>query len=156
MSRRRAAEKRKILPDPKYKDLVVAKFTNSLMLDGKKSVAENIIYGAFDLIEKKAGQDPLKTFLEAIENVKPGVEVRSRRVGGATYQIPIEVRSERRQALAIRWIVDLARKRSEDTMTERLSGELLDASNNRGAAVKKREDTHKMAEANKAFSHYRW
>ena len=156
MSRRRAAEKRKILPDPKYKDLVVAKFTNSLMLDGKKSVAENIIYGAFDLIEKKAGQDPLKTFLEAIENVKPGVEVRSRRVGGATYQIPIEVRSERRQALAIRWIVELARQRSEDTMTERLSGELLDASNNRGAAVKKREDTHKMAEANKAFSHYRW
>jgi len=156
MSRRRAAEKRKILPDPKYKDLVVAKFTNSLMLDGKKSVAEGIIYGAFDLIEKKAGQDPLKTFLEAIENVKPGVEVRSRRVGGATYQIPIEVRSERRQALAIRWIVDLARQRSEDTMTERLSGELLDASNNRGAAVKKREDTHKMAEANKAFSHYRW
>ena len=156
MSRRRAAEKRKILPDPKYKDLVVAKFTNSLMLAGKKSVAESIIYGAFDLIEKKAGQDPLKTFLEAIENVKPGVEVRSRRVGGATYQIPIEVRSERRQALAIRWIVDLARQRSEDTMTERLSGELLDASNNRGAAVKKREDTHKMAEANKAFSHYRW
>jgi small subunit ribosomal protein S7 len=156
MSRRRAAEKRKILPDPKYKDLVVAKFTNSLMVDGKKSVAERIIYGAFDMIEKKAGQDPLKTFLEAIENVKPGVEVRSRRVGGATYQIPIEVRSERRQALAIRWIVDLARQRSEDTMTERLSGELLDASNNRGAAVKKREDTHKMAEANKAFSHYRW
>ena len=156
MSRRRAAEKRKILPDPKYKDLMVAKFTNSLMLDGKKSVAERIIYGAFDLIEKKAGQDPLKTFLEAIENVKPGVEVRSRRVGGATYQIPIEVRSERRQALAIRWIVDLARQRSEDTMTERLSGALLDASNNRGAAVKKREDTHKTAEANKAFSHYRW
>ena len=156
MSRRRAAEKRKILPDPKYKDLVVAKFTNSLMLDGKKSMAESIIYDAFDLIEKKAGQDPLKTFLEAIENVKPGVEVRSRRVGGATYQIPIEVRSERRQALAIRWIVDLARQRSEDTMTERLSGELLDASNNRGAAVKKREDSHKMAEANKAFSHYRW
>ena len=156
MSRRRTAEKRKILPDPKYKDLVVAKFTNSLMLDGKKSVAESIIYDAFDLIEKKAGQDPLKTFLEAIENVKPGVEVRSRRVGGATYQIPIEVRSERRQALAIRWIVDLARQRSEDTMTERLSGEVLDASNNRGAAVKKREDTHKMAEANKAFSHYRW
>ena len=156
MSRRRAAEKRKILPDPKYKDLVVAKFTNSLMLDGKKSVAERIIFGAFDLIEKKAGQDPLKTFLEAIENVKPGGEVRSRRVGGATYQIPIEVRSARRQALALRWIVDLARQRSEDTMTERLSGELLDASNNRGAAVKKREDTHKMAEANKAFSHYRW
>ena len=156
MSRRRAAEKREILPDPKYKDLVVAKFTNSLMLDGKKSVAEKIIYGAFDIIEKKSGQDPLKTFLEAIENVKPSAEVRSRRVGGATYQVPVEVRSARRQALAIRWIVDLARKRSEDTMTERLSGELLDAANNRGAAVKKREDTHKMAEANKAFSHYRW
>ncbi|NQU61935.1 MAG: 30S ribosomal protein S7 [Rhodospirillales bacterium] len=156
MSRRRAAEKRKILPDPKYKDLVVAKFTNSLMYDGKKSAAEKIIYGAFDLIETKAGQDPLKTFHEAIENVKPSVEVRSRRVGGATYQVPVEVRNFRRQALAIRWIVDLARKRSEDTMTERLSGELLDASNNRGAAVKKREDTHKMAEANKAFSHYRW
>ena len=156
MSRRRAAEKRQILPDPKYKDLVVAKFTNSLMLQGKKSVAERIIYGAFELIEKKAGQDPLKTFHEAIENVKPSVEVRSRRVGGATYQIPIEVRTLRRQALAIRWIVDLARKRSENTMTERLSGELLDAANNRGTAVKKREDTHKMAEANKAFSHYRW
>ena len=156
MSRRRAAEKRKILPDPKYKDLVVAKFTNSLILDGKKSVAESIIYGAFDLLEKKTGQDPLNTFLEAIENVKPGVEVRSRRVGGATYQLPIEVRSARRPALAIRWIVDLARQRSEDTMTERLSGELLDASNNRGAAVKKREDPHKMADANKAFSHYRW
>jgi len=156
MSRRRAAEKREILPDPKYKDLIVAKFTNSLMLDGKKSVAERIIYGAFDLIERKSGQEPLKTFHEAIENVKPSVEVRSRRVGGATYQIPIEVRFLRRQALAIRWIVELARKRSEVTMTERLSGELLDAANNRGAAVKKREDTHKMAEANKAFSHYRW
>ncbi len=156
MSRRRAAEKRQILPDPKYKDLVVAKFTNSLMLDGKKSAAEKIIYGAFDIIEKKSGQDPLKTFLEAIENVKPSAEVRSRRVGGATYQVPVEVRSGRRQALAIRWLVELSRKRSEDTMTERLSGELLDAANNRGAAVKKREDTHKMAEANKAFSHYRW
>ena len=156
MSRRRAAEKREILPDPKYKDLIVAKFTNSLMLDGKKSVAERIIYGAFDLIESKSGQDSLKTFHEAIENVKPSVEVRSRRVGGATCQIPIEVRFLRRQALAIRWIVELARKRSEVTMTERLSGELLDAANNRGAAVKKREDTHKMAEANKAFSHYRW
>jgi len=156
MSRRRAAEKREILPDPKYKDLIVAKFANSLMLDGKKSVAERIIYGAFDLIESKSDQEPLKTFHEAIENVKPSVEVRSRRVGGATYQIPIEVRFLRRQALAIRWIVELARKRSEVTMTERLSGELLDAANNRGAAVKKREDTHKMAEANKAFSHYRW
>ena len=156
MSRRRAAEKRKILPDPKYKDLVVAKFTNSLMLDGKKSTAERIIYGAFDQMEKKSGQDPVKTFHEAIENVKPSVEVRSRRVGGATYQIPVEVRNIRRQALAIRWIVDLARKRSENTMVERLSGELLDAANNRGSAVKKREDAHKMAEANKAFSHYRW
>ena len=156
MSRRRAAEKREILPDPKYKDLVLAKFTNSLMFDGKKSVAEKIIYSAFDIIEKKAGKDPLKIFHEAIENVRPSVEVRSRRVGGATYQVPIEVRAARRQALAIRWIVELARKRSENTMTERLSGELLDAANNRGAAVKKREDTHKMAEANKAFSHYRW
>ena len=156
MSRRRAAEKREILPDPKYKDLVLAKFTNSLMFDGKKSVAEKIIYSAFDIIEKKAGKDPLKIFHEAIENVRPSVEVRSRRVGGATYQVPIEVRAGRRQALAIRWIVELARKRSENTMTERLSGELLDAANNRGAAVKKREDTHKMAEANKAFSHYRW
>ena len=156
MSRRRAAEKRQILPDPKYKDLVIAKFTNSLMLDGKKSAAERIIYGAFDQIEKKSGQDPVKTFHEAIENVKPSVEVRSRRVGGATYQIPVEVRTIRRQALAIRWIVDLARKRSENTMVERLSGELMDAANNRGTAVKKREDTHKMAEANKAFSHYRW
>ena len=156
MSRRRAAEKREILPDPKYKDLVLAKFTNSLMFDGKKSVAEKIIYSAFDIIEKKAGQEPLKIFHEAIENVRPSVEVRSRRVGGATYQVPIEVRAARRQALAIRWIVELARKRSENTMTERLSGELLDAANNRGAAVKKREDTHKMAEANKAFSHYRW
>ncbi|MBT3764490.1 MAG: 30S ribosomal protein S7 [Rhodospirillaceae bacterium] len=156
MSRRHAAEKRKIIPDPKFGDLVVSKFTNCLMLDGKKSVAEGILYGAFDIIEKKAGTDPLKAFHEAIDNVKPAIEVRSRRVGGATYQVPVEVRSLRRQALAIRWIVDLARKRSENTMTERLSGELLDAANNRGAAVKKREDTHKMAEANKAFAHYRW
>jgi small subunit ribosomal protein S7 len=156
MSRRHAAEKREILPDPKYGDLVVTKFTNGLMLDGKKSAAEKIIYGAFDIIEKKTGQDPLKVFHEAIENVKPAVEVRSRRVGGATYQVPVEVRASRRQTLAIRWLVDLCRKRSENTMTERLSGELLDAANNRGAAVKKREDTHRMAEANKAFSHYRW
>ena len=156
MSRRHAAEKREVLPDPKYGDLVVTKFTNGLMLDGKKSAAEKIVYGAFDIIEKKASQDPLKVFHEAIENVKPSVEVRSRRVGGATYQVPVEVRSSRRQTLAIRWIVDLSRKRSENTMTERLSGELLDAFNNRGAAVKKREDTHRMAEANKAFSHYRW
>jgi len=156
MSRRHSADKRQILPDPKYKDLVIAKFTNGLMLDGKKSAAERIIYGAMDVIEGKTGNDPLKVFHEAIDNVKPAVEVRSRRVGGATYQVPVEVRSERRQALAIRWIIDLARKRSENTMVDRLSGELLDAANNRGAAVKKREDTHKMAEANKALSHYRW
>jgi small subunit ribosomal protein S7 len=156
MSRRHAAEKRDVLPDPKYGDLVVTKFTNGLMLDGKKSAAEKIVYGAFDIIEQKTGQDPLKVFHEAIDNVKPAVEVRSRRVGGATYQVPIEVRNVRRQTLAIRWIVDLSRKRSENTMTERLSGELLDAANNRGTAVKKREDTHRMAEANKAFSHYRW
>ena len=156
MSRRHAAEKRKILPDPKFKDLVVAKFMNCLMLDGKKSAAERIVYGAFEIIESKAGGDPLAVFHEAIANVKPSVEVRSRRVGGATYQIPVEVRNDRRQALAIRWVVEYARKRSENTMTERLSGELLDASNNRGASVKKREDTHRMAEANKAFSHYRW
>jgi len=156
MSRRHAAEKREILPDPKYGDLVISKFTNSLMLDGKKSIAEKIIYGALEILEKKTGQDPVKAFREAIDNVKPSVEVRSRRVGGATYQVPVEVRNDRRQALAIRWIVELSRKRSENTMTERLSAELIDAANNRGAAVKKREDTHKMAEANKAFSHYRW
>ncbi len=156
MSRRHAAEKREVLPDPKFGDVVLTKFTNSLMLKGKKSVAERIVYDAFDIMEKKTGQDPLKLFREAIDNVKPAVEVRSRRVGGATYQVPIEVRHDRRQALAIRWIVELSRKRSENTMTERLSGELMDAANNRGAAVKKREDTHRMAEANKAFSHYRW
>ena len=156
MSRRRAAEKRDILPDPKFGDVVVTKFMNGLMLDGKKSAAEQIMYGAFDIIEQKTKQDPLKVFHEAIDNVKPAVEVRSRRVGGATYQVPIEVRHDRQQALAIRWLVDIARKRSENTMMERLSGELLDAANNRGSAVKKREDTHRMAEANKAFSHYRW
>jgi len=156
MSRRHAAEKREILPDAKFGDLVVTKFMNSLMLDGKKSAAEGIVYGAFDLMESKAKSDPLAMFHEAIDNVKPSVEVRSRRVGGATYQVPVEVRASRRQALAIRWIVEMTRKRSENTMVERLSGELLDAAQNRGAAVKKREDTHKMAEANKAFSHYRW
>ncbi len=156
MSRRHRAEKREILPDPKFGDLVLSKFTNSLMYDGKKSAAEQIVYGAMDLIEKKTSNDPLKVFHEALDNVKPSIEVRSRRVGGATYQVPVEVRSDRRQALAIRWLIDHARKRSENTMTERLSGELLDAANNRGAAVKKREDTHRMAEANKAFSHYRW
>tara|TARA_R110000796_G_scaffold191342_1_gene307979 strand:+ start:237 stop:707 length:471 start_codon:yes stop_codon:yes gene_type:complete len=156
MSRRHRAEKREILPDPKFGDLVLSKFTNSLMYHGKKSAAEQIVYGAMDLIEKKTSNDPLKVFHEALDNVKPSIEVRSRRVGGATYQVPVEVRTDRRQALAIRWLIDHARKRSENTMTERLSGELLDAANNRGAAVKKREDTHRMAEANKAFSHYRW
>jgi len=156
MSRRHAAEKREVLPDAKFKDLVLTKFMNSLMKDGKKSAAERIVYGAFDIIQGKGGSDPLAVFHEAIDNVKPTLEVRSRRVGGATYQVPVEVRPDRRQALAIRWLVDNARKRSENTMMERLSGELMDASNNRGASVKKREDTHKMAEANKAFSHYRW
>jgi len=156
MSRRHAAEKRQVLPDAKFKDLVVTKFMNALMKDGKKSAAERIVYGAFDLMLSKGAQDPVQTFHEALTNVKPMVEVRSRRVGGATYQVPVEVRAERRQALAIRWLVEMSRKRSENTMVERLSSELLDAANNRGAAVKKREDTHRMAEANKAFSHYRW
>jgi small subunit ribosomal protein S7 len=156
MSRRRAAEKREILPDPKFGDLVVSKFMNTLMLNGKKSTAEGILYGAFEQIEGKGGNDPLTVFHEALDNIKPTVEVRSRRVGGATYQVPVEVRNDRRQALAIRWLITSARARSENTMTERLSGEILDASNNRGAAVKKREDTHRMAEANKAFAHYRW
>ncbi len=156
MSRRRAAVKREILADPKYGDVVVSKFMNSLMYAGKKSVTERILYGAFDAIEARTGQDPVKVFHEALENVKPLIEVRSRRVGGATYQVPIEVRIDRRQALAIRWIIGISRKRSEHTMTERLAAELLDAANNRGNAVKKREDTHRMAEANKAFSHYRW
>ena len=156
MSRRRAAAKREFLPDPKFGDLILSKFTNSLMYDGKKSVAEKTLYGALDIIKKKASQDPLKVFHDAIENVKPSVEVRSRRVGGATYQVPVEVRSVRRQALAIRWLIEIARGRSENTMMERLSAEILDAANNRGNAVKKREDTHRMAEANKAFAHYRW
>lgn len=156
MSRRHAAEKRQVLPDAKFKDLVVTKFMNALMKDGKKSAAERIVYGAFDIMQAKSGQEPIKMFHEAIDNVKPSVEVRSRRVGGATYQVPVEVRAERRRALAIRWLVETSRKRSENTMIERLSAELLDAANNRGAAVKKREDTHRMAEANKAFSHYRW
>ena len=156
MSRRHAAEKREVLPDAKFGDVVVTKFMNCLMLDGKKSVAEAIVYGALDKIEKKTGQDALAVFHAALDNVKPSLEVRSRRVGGATYQVPVEVRTERRQALAIRWLIDHSRKRGETTMIDRLSGELLDASSNRGAAVKKREDTHRMAEANKAFSHYRW
>ena len=156
MSRRRRAEKRDILPDAKYGDLAVSKFMNNIMLDGKKSVAEGIVYGAFDLIEKRASSDPVKLFHEAIENVRPHIEVRSRRVGGATYQVPIEVRPVRALALAFRWIISMARDRSENTMTERLSGELMDAANGRGGAVKKREDTHRMADANRAFSHYRW
>ena len=156
MSRRRAAVKREIQPDPKYGDVVVSKFMNSLMTAGHKSVAENILYGAFDLIERRSGGDPIKIFHAAIENGRPTTEVRSRRVGGATYQIPIEVRTGRRQALAIRWIIAVCRKRGENTMVERFAGELMDAANGRGASVKKREDTHRMAEANKAFSHYRW
>ena len=156
MSRRRAAEKRKILPDAKYGDLVLAKFINCLMLQGKRSTAEKIVYSALDTLGNRSGGDAVKTFHDALENVKPSVEVRSRRVGGATYQVPVEVRNDRRQALAIRWVIETARARSEATMTDRLSNELLDAANNRGNAVKKREDTHRMAEANKAFSHYRW
>ena len=156
MSRRHRAEKREINPDPKFGDLVLSKFMNSIMLDGKKSVAERIVYGALDQVEEKARAEALPTFHQALENIAPQVEVRSRRVGGATYQVPVEVRTERRQALAIRWLIAAARKRNETTMIERLSGELMDAANNRGAAVKKREDTHKMAEANRAFSHYRW
>ena len=156
MSRRRAAEKREVLPDAKYGDLVLSRFMNGLMLDGKKSTAEKIVYGAFDLIERRTSQNPVSVFHSALDNVKPEVEVRSRRVGGATYQVPVEVRSERAQALAIRWLIENSRNRSENTMMERLSGELLDAADNKGSAVKKREDTHRMAEANKAFSHYRW
>jgi small subunit ribosomal protein S7 len=156
MSRRHRAERREVNPDPKYNDLVVSKFMNSIMKQGKKSVAERIVYGALDAMQRKAKSNPIQLFHQALENVMPAVEVRSRRVGGATYQVPVEVRSERRQALAIRWLIAAARSRNENTMQERLSGELLDAANNRGTAVKKREDTHKMAEANRAFSHYRW
>jgi small subunit ribosomal protein S7 len=156
MSRRHRAEKREVIPDPKYGDLVLTKFMNSLMYEGKKSVAEHIVYGALTRIEQRAKRDALQLFHEALDNVKPAIEVRSRRVGGATYQVPVEVRTDRRQALAIRWIITAARGRNENTMEERLSGELLDAANNRGTAVKKREDTHRMAEANRAFSHYRW
>jgi small subunit ribosomal protein S7 len=156
MSRRHSAEKREVLPDAKYGDVVLTKFMNCLMFDGKKSAAEQIVYGALETIERKTKSDPLKVFRDALDNVKPAIEVRSRRVGGATYQVPVEVRPDRRQALAIRWIIDTARSRSEKTMEDRLSAELLDAANNRGTAVKKREDTHRMAEANKAFSHYRW
>ncbi len=156
MSRRHRAEKREVIPDPKFGDLVVTKFMNSLMKDGKKSAAEGIVYGAFDIVEAKTKQDPITVFHGALDNIRPAVEVRSRRVGGATYQVPVEVRADRQQALAIRWLIDSARKRGENTMRERLSGELMDAMNGRGQAVKKREDTHRMADANRAFSHYRW
>jgi small subunit ribosomal protein S7 len=156
MSRRHRAEKREIIPDAKYGDVVLTKFMNSIMYEGKKSVAEAIVYGAFDAIEGKLRSDPLAIFKSALENVAPAIEVRSRRVGGATYQVPVEVRPDRRQALAIRWIITAARGRNDKTMIDRLSGELMDAANNRGNAVKKREDTHRMAEANRAFSHYRW
>ena len=156
MSRRHAAEKREILPDAKYGDRVLTKFMNNLMLDGKKSIAEGIVYSALGRVEERLKREPIQAFHEAMDNVKPSVEVRSRRVGGATYQVPVEVRAERREALAIRWLIAAARKRNEHTMEERLAGELTDAVNNRGTAVKKREDTHKMADANRAFSHYRW
>ncbi len=156
MARRRRPEKREILPDPRFGDQVLSKFMNSVMEDGKKSVAEGIVYGALETVEARARKEPLQVFHDALTNIAPGIEVRSRRVGGATYQVPVEVRPERAQALAIRWLITAARARSEQTMAARLSGELLDASNNRGNAVKKREDTHRMAEANRAFSHYRW
>ena len=156
MSRRRKAEKRPVNPDPKFHDQTVSKFMNYVMLDGKKSAAEKIVYGAFDRVEEKLKRPPLELFREALDNVTPSVEVRSRRVGGATYQVPVEVRPERREALAIRWLISASRNRNENTMEERLAGELLDAVQSRGTAVKKREDTHKMADANKAFSHYRW
>jgi small subunit ribosomal protein S7 len=156
MPRRRVVEKRKILPDPKFQDRTVAKFINNLMRQGKKSTGEKIIYGAFAVVENRLKDDPLKVFKKALDNVKPVVEVKSRRVGGATYQVPVEVRQDRRTALAMRWLIDYASSRGEKTMVEKLAGEILDAANNRGNAVKKREDTHKMAEANKAFAHYRW
>ena len=156
MSRRHAAEKREVLPDAKFGDIVLTKFMNNLMVDGKKSVAERIVYNAFDRVEDRLKKAPVEVFHEALDNIKPSVEVRSRRVGGATYQVPVEVRPDRREALAIRWLIGAAKNRNEKTMEERLAGELADAVQNRGAAVKKREDTHKMADANKAFSHYRW
>ncbi len=156
MSRRHRAEKREVLPDPKFGDVVLSKFMNVLMYSGMKSVAEGIVYGALERVQQRSSQDPINVFHEALGNVKPDLEVRSRRVGGATYQIPIEVRPDRSQALAIRWLIRASRSRSEFTMTERLANELLDAAANRGTAVKKREDTHRMAEANRAFSHYRW
>ena len=156
MSRRHSAEKREIIPDPKFGDVVVTKFMNSIMYEGKKSVAENIVYGAFDIIENRTKNPPIEVFKQALENVAPAIEVRSRRVGGATYQVPVEVQSRRGTTLAIRWLVSFSRRRRERTMAERLAGEILDASGGTGAAVKRREDMHKMAEANKAFAHYRW
>jgi small subunit ribosomal protein S7 len=156
MPRRRVVEKRKILPDPKFQDRLVTKFVNDLMRKGKKSVAEGICYGAFDIVAEKTKDEPLKVFKKALENVKPTLEVKSRRVGGATYQVPVEVRQERRLALGMRWLITFSKDRGEKTMHEKLAGEIMDAANNRGNAVKKREDTHKMAEANRAFSHYRW
>lgn len=156
MPRRRVAEKREVLPDPKYNSKVVSKFMTAIMQDGKKSTAESICYGAFDVIKEKTGNDPLKVFKTALENVKPLVEVKPRRVGGATYQVPVEIRPQRRMALASRWLISYARARNEKTMKERLAGELLDAFNSTGSSIKKKEDTHKMAEANKAFAHYRW
>jgi small subunit ribosomal protein S7 len=156
MSRRREVPKRRITPDPKFKDKLVSKFTNTLMLSGKKAVAEGILYGAFDVISERFKEDPLEVFRKALDNVKPKLEVKSRRVGGATYQVPVEVRPERRVALAMRWLVQYSRERGEKTMRERLAAELRDAAEGRGNAVKKKDDTHKMAEANKAFAHYRW
>jgi small subunit ribosomal protein S7 len=156
MPRRRVAEKREVLPDPKYNSKVVSKFISAIMQDGKKAIAERICYGAFDVIRDKTGNDPLKVFKAALENVKPLVEVKPRRVGGATYQVPVEIRAQRRMALASRWLISYSRGRNEKTMRERLAGELLDAFNNTGSSIKKKEDTHKMAEANKAFAHYRW
>ena len=156
MSRRRKAVKREVMPDPKFNDIVVSKFTSCLMFDGKRSTAEKIVYGAFEVIEKKAGAEPVKIFHEALENVQPQLEVRSRRVGGATYQVPVEVKAKRGQALALRWLMDATRKRKNKTMAEKLYAEILDASQNKGSAIKKREDTHKMAESNKAFAHFRW
>lgn len=156
MSRRHSAEKRQVLPDPKFKDIILSKFMNQIMRDGKKSTAERIVYGALALVEERSKRNPIDVFKDALEAIQPSVEVRSRRVGGATYQVPVEVRPDRRQALAIRWLAGAANSRNENTMRERLAGELMDASQGRGSAVKKREDTHKMAEANRAFAHYRW
>ena len=156
MSRRRAATKREVLPDHQYKDIILTKFMNRIMLDGKKSVSERIVYGAFDIVLSKTNKKPIEFFHEALDNVKPNLEVRSRRVGGATYQVPMEVRPRRAQALAMKWIIDSALKRGEKTMRERIASEIMDAHNNKGNAVKKREETHKMAESNRAFSHFRW